>query len=154
VVRGLRWWRVSHGLTEALGLTSDDRTDEVIAAETDAQAVSVLVVPARGGSPGAVIPQVLGGEWRVAVACRLRYQPICNFGRATNQIDGLKREAPEGGIIGLLRNSPTCARLVSPSIGPPPNGFFSLSSLTPFGRHLVRENVHNGKYVPEVHVGF
>jgi hypothetical protein len=24
-------------------------------------------------------------------------------------------------------------------------------ALTPFGRHLVREDVQNGKYVPEVH---
>jgi hypothetical protein len=24
-------------------------------------------------------------------------------------------------------------------------------ALTPFGRHLVRKVVHNGKYVPEVH---
>jgi hypothetical protein len=27
----------------------------------------------------------------------------------------------------------------------------SVLALTPFGRHLVREDVHNGKYVPEVH---
>ena len=57
-IRGLRWWRVSHGLAEALGLMSDNRTDEEIAAEVEARGVSVLIVPARDW-------------WRLATAGRV-----------------------------------------------------------------------------------
>lgn len=46
-VRGLRFWRVSHGLAAALGVLEDARTDEEIAADKDAHGVAVIEVHRR-----------------------------------------------------------------------------------------------------------
>jgi hypothetical protein len=46
-VRGLRFWRVSHGLAVSLGIAEDGRTDEEIAAERYLQAVPVISVHRR-----------------------------------------------------------------------------------------------------------
>jgi hypothetical protein len=40
--RGLRWWRVSHGLAEALGLKEDNRDDEQVANERETLGVPVI----------------------------------------------------------------------------------------------------------------
>ncbi len=40
--RGLRWWRVSHGLAEALGLGEDNRDDEDVVEEREALGVPVI----------------------------------------------------------------------------------------------------------------
>jgi hypothetical protein len=47
VVRGLRFWRVGHGLAYSLGVTEDRRTDEEIAAEKNARGVPVIRVHQR-----------------------------------------------------------------------------------------------------------
>lgn len=46
-VRGLRWWRVSHGLATALGVFDDERTDEEIANGLDVRAVPLLSIAKR-----------------------------------------------------------------------------------------------------------
>lgn len=46
-VRGLRFWRVGHGLATSLGVTEDARTDEQIAAEREAHGVPVIRVHQR-----------------------------------------------------------------------------------------------------------
>ena len=46
-VRGLRYWRVSHGLATSLGLAEDSRTDDEIAAEKDTYGVPVLRIHQR-----------------------------------------------------------------------------------------------------------
>jgi hypothetical protein len=43
-VRGLRWWRVGHGLATSLGVTEDVQTDEQIAAEKEARGVPIISV--------------------------------------------------------------------------------------------------------------
>jgi hypothetical protein len=46
-VRGLRFWRVSHGLAAALGIVEDARTDEEIVADQDAHGIAVIKVHRR-----------------------------------------------------------------------------------------------------------
>jgi hypothetical protein len=46
-VRGLRFWRVSHGLAASLGIAEDKRTDIEIAAERNARGVPVISVHQR-----------------------------------------------------------------------------------------------------------
>lgn len=46
-VRGLRFWRVSHGLATSLGVSEDARTDEQIAADEEARGVPVIRVHQR-----------------------------------------------------------------------------------------------------------
>jgi hypothetical protein len=46
-VRGLRFWRVSHGLSAALGVVDDSRTDEQIVSEKNAHGVTVIKVHRR-----------------------------------------------------------------------------------------------------------
>lgn len=40
--RGLRWWRVSHGLAEALGVKEDNRDDEEIVEERESLGIPVI----------------------------------------------------------------------------------------------------------------
>jgi hypothetical protein len=46
-VRGLRFWRVSHGLATSLGVVDDARTDEEIAADQDSRGIAVIKVNRR-----------------------------------------------------------------------------------------------------------
>ncbi len=46
-VRGLRFWRVSHGLAASLGVIEDTRSDEQIVADHDARGIAVIKVHQR-----------------------------------------------------------------------------------------------------------
>ena len=59
--RGLRWYRVSHGLREALGVKVDNRTDEQIAAEEETKGVPVVAVTAKSWWKLANAGQVVEG---------------------------------------------------------------------------------------------
>lgn len=46
-VRGLRFWRVSHGLAASLGIDEDARTDEEIVADRDTRGIPVIKIHRR-----------------------------------------------------------------------------------------------------------
>lgn len=46
-VRGLRFWRVGHGLAASLGVSEDTRSDEEIVADHDARGIAVIKVHQR-----------------------------------------------------------------------------------------------------------
>jgi len=46
-VRGLRFWRVSHGLAASLGVSEDTRSDEEIVVDHDARGIAVIKVHQR-----------------------------------------------------------------------------------------------------------
>jgi hypothetical protein len=92
-VRGLRWWRVGHGLATSLGVTENAKTDEQIAAEKDAHGVPIIAVhqkdwwilATKGEIAGLLNLVETSGtntalEWLLSVGARAHLVEYCGSG--------------------------------------------------------------------------